>query len=66
MMINNGWLNSMHTRVPGTDGLLSYGGKCFPKDTKALLEMMRLYSPYYGILEKTVSEREEVRNISHF
>ena len=66
LMVNNGWLNPMHTRVPGTDGLLSYGGKCFPKDTKALLDMMRMYSPYYGILEKTVTERDEVRNISHF
>ena len=65
LMVNNGWLNSMHTRVPGTDGLLSYGGKCFPKDTKALLELMKIRNPYYGVLEATVNERENIRSIFH-
>ena len=31
LMLANGWLNPMHTRVPGTDGLLSFGGGCFQK-----------------------------------
>ena len=30
----------MHTNVPGTDGKLSYGGACFPKDTNALNNFM--------------------------
>ncbi|GAG92799.1 unnamed protein product, partial [marine sediment metagenome] len=46
MMLKNGWINAMHTSVPGTDGKLSYGGMCFPKDTNALLQYMsRLQSP---------------------
>lgn len=28
-------INSEHTCVPGPDGKLGYGGKCFPKDVKA-------------------------------
>ena len=36
-MLSNGWINPMHTQVPGQDGQLSFGGKCFPKDIKALL-----------------------------
>ena len=61
LMIGNGWIHPRHTRVPGTDGLLSYGGKCFPKDTKALLEMMITYSPYYDVLEAVVRENESIR-----
>ena len=29
LMLKNGWINPMHTQVPGPDGLLSYGGYCF-------------------------------------
>lgn len=32
----SGYINDMHTYVPGPDGKLGYGGKCFPKDVKAL------------------------------
>ena len=41
MMVKNGWINPMHTNVPGPDGQLSYGGYCFPKDTNALLNHMK-------------------------
>jgi UDP-glucose 6-dehydrogenase len=40
MMLGNGWINPMHTNVPGNDGNISYGGYCFPKDTNALNEYM--------------------------
>ena len=40
-MLKNGWINPMHTTVPGPDGQLSYGGFCFPKDTNALLQFMK-------------------------
>lgn len=61
MMIKNEWINPMHTSVPGSDGQLSYGGKCFPKDTKALLYLMKKYSPYYSVLENVVKERDNIR-----
>lgn len=33
----SGWVNEMHTQVPGPDGDLGFGGKCFPKDINALI-----------------------------
>lgn len=31
----SGYINDTHTYVPGPDGKLGYGGKCFPKDIEA-------------------------------
>ena len=39
----SGYINDMHARVPGPDGKLGYGGKCFPKDVNALTEMTKGY-----------------------
>ena len=41
MMLTNNWINPSHTNIPGPDGLISYGGMCFPKDTNALNEYMK-------------------------
>ena len=32
------WMGSHHFQVPGPDGKRGFGGKCFPKDTKALVD----------------------------
>lgn len=32
------WVNPMHTMVPGPDGNLGFGGKCFPKDINAFID----------------------------
>ena len=48
LMLKNGWINPMHTNIPGPDGQLGYGGACFPKDTKAL----------YNYIEKLESENK--------
>lgn len=32
----SGYINDTHTYVPGPDGRMGYGGKCFPKDVRAL------------------------------
>ncbi len=37
----SGYINAMHTQVPGPDGKLGYGGKCFPKDVNALTELTK-------------------------
>jgi UDPglucose 6-dehydrogenase len=35
----SGYINAMHTKVPGTDGKFGYGGKCFPKDINAFAKI---------------------------
>ena len=62
LMVKNGWINAMHTDVPGPDGLLSYGGLCFPKDTNALLQHMKTLGTPHKVLEATVDERNEMRD----
>ena len=43
--LSSGWVNPMHTIVPGTDGEYGFGGKCFPKDINAFIK----YSETKGI-----------------
>jgi UDPglucose 6-dehydrogenase len=62
LMIKNGWINSMHTEVPGPDGQLSYGGLCFPKDTNALLKFMEKSQTKCKVLKSVVEERCEMRD----
>ena len=62
LMLKNKWINPMHTNVPGTDGKLSYGGYCFPKDTSALLSYMKREGTPCNVLEATVNERNLMRN----
>ncbi len=61
LMLKNNWINPMHTKVPGTDGKLSYGGYCFPKDTNALLQFMKSMDSPYKVLEATIDERNKMR-----
>lgn len=61
MMFKNKWINPMHTNVPGTDGQMSYGGYCFPKDTNALLNHMIRENTPCKVLRSTVLERNEMR-----
>ena len=60
-MIKNGWINPMHTEVPGHDGNISYGGLCFPKDTKALQKYMEKENIPNLVLKSTIIERDEIR-----
>ena len=61
LMLNQGWINPQHTRVPGHDGKFSYGGKCLPKDANALLGLMKYQNSNYSILESTVEENKIFR-----
>ena len=61
LMLQNGWINPMHTRVPGSDGKLSYGGLCFPKDTYALLKYMERKETPCAVLKATITERNSMR-----
>jgi nucleotide sugar dehydrogenase len=62
MMLKNGWINPMHTNIPGPDGQISYGGLCFPKDTNALNKYMIREGTANKVLEATIKERNEMRN----
>lgn len=62
LMLKNNWINPMHTQVPGTDGKLSYGGYCFPKDTNALLQHMKNNNVPCEILQATINERNKMRD----
>lgn len=62
LMLKNNWINPMHTTVPGPDGKLGFGGMCFPKDTKALLEFIKKNNSYHNVLQSVISESEELRN----
>ena len=44
------YINDVHTSVPGPDGKLGYGGKCFPKDVNAFEKMFR-YTPLGRLLD---------------
>ena len=61
-MLKNGWINPMHTQVPGHDGKLSYGGMCFPKDTNALLSFMKTQGTPCMVMEATVKEHNLMRS----
>ena len=61
LMLENNWINPMHTDVPGPDGNLSYGGMCLPKDSEALLNCMKDFGSINGILEASIKERNLMR-----
>ena len=61
IMLDNDWINPMHTNVPGPDGKIAYGGACFPKDTKALLKQMSDNQSYNEMLEACIKERDKIR-----
>jgi UDPglucose 6-dehydrogenase len=62
LMLKNGWINEMHTKVPGPDGQLSYGGACFPKDTNALLNYMIKNNSDCAVLKAVIDERNKFRS----
>ena len=62
LMLKNNWFTPHHTHVPGPDGKLSYGGACFPKDTSALLEHMKILDTPHMVLESVVKERNTMRD----
>lgn len=64
LMLQNNWINPMHTKVPGTDGKLSYGGPCFVKDTKALMSIMNKLNTPSKVLGAVINERDEMRNLN--
>ena len=63
LMLNNGWINPMHTEVPGHDGQLSYGGMCLPKDTNAFYQFLKKNNSLQGVIKATIDEHDSLRDI---
>lgn len=61
MMLKNGWINPMHTKVPGPDGRLGYGGMCLIKDSSALHQYMLREKISCKMIEASVVENAEIR-----
>lgn len=61
MMLDNRWINPMHTNVPGPDGEISFGGACFPKDIKALNQVMIKNGIPNEVISAVVKERDSMR-----
>ena len=60
-MLNNGWINPNHTQIPGHDGNISYGGKCFPKDIKALNQVFIKNDVTHKVIESVIEENKTMR-----
>lgn len=56
----SGYINDVHTFVPGPDGKFGYGGKCFPKDVNAFTEATKPY-PLYKLLNHLKELNDEFR-----
>ena len=61
MMLINGGISPNYTNVPGHDGLISYSGMCFPKDTNALSSFMKRNNLPNNVLKATIEERNFMR-----
>ncbi len=61
MMLQNNWINPMHTIVPGTDGMISFGGMCLPKDISALNEFMKQNETPNLVLSAVIEDRNKIR-----
>ena len=65
-MINQGWIHSMHTKVPGHDNQFSFGGACLPKDTRALLHDMVMRDIPHEVLHAVCNEQKKIRENDNF
>lgn len=61
IMLSLGWIHPMHTAVPGTDGKLSFGGMCFPKDISACSSYLESIGAIRGVIEAARNEQSQMR-----
>jgi UDPglucose 6-dehydrogenase len=59
---NDKRIGNSHMQVPGPDGKLGFGGACFPKDTKALLQFSKDIGKPLHLLEKCISVNNNIRS----
>ena len=63
LMIKNGWINPMHTTIPGHDGHVSFGGKCLPKDINALGALCNSMNISNEVIQSVINENNIMRNL---
>ena len=60
-LLSSGWVNSMHTTIPGRHGIHGFGGKCFPKDINAFTDFCLSKGVKPVILKAAWQKNLEVR-----
>jgi len=60
--ISDGRIGNSHLDVPGHDGSLGFGGKCFPKDINAFIELFKQLEIEPRVLSAVWEKNLEVRN----
>lgn len=60
-LLSSGWVNEMHTKVPGPDGSLGFGGKCFPKDLNAFIGLAYQHNINPTVLSAAWDKNLEIR-----
>ena len=61
-LLSSGWVNPMHTMVPGPDGNYGFGGKCFPKDINAFIKYSEANNTDPVILKAAWDKNLKIRN----
>lgn len=60
--LSDGRIGNSHVEVPGHDGYLGFGGKCFPKDVNAMIEFSKSVNVKPTMLSATWEKNLEVRH----
>ena len=61
--ISDGRIGNSHIEVPGHDGSLGFGGKCFPKDINAMIHFMNSIGVKPSVLQAVWDKNLEVRDL---
>lgn len=60
MMLKNGWINPMHTKI-ALDGRLGFGGMCFPKDLNSLNQCMERNGTFHAVINAACLQNTKIR-----
>lgn len=56
-------MGSSHNAVPGPDGQFGYGGACFPKDIRAIINVLQTHAISSGVIEAVDIANNQFRGI---
>jgi UDPglucose 6-dehydrogenase len=60
----DGRIGNSHVEVPGHDGHLGFGGKCFPKDLNAFINFFKESGVSPTVMTAAWEKNIEVRNVA--